>query len=80
MSDAPDTTAPDTTAPDIRTTVSVLLAAAGLEPSPAEFQILLDAYPLHKRGIESLYAIPEARYEAPALIFDPTPVFADWAS
>jgi hypothetical protein len=67
-------------APDLRTTLSVLLNAAGLVPSEAEFQILLDAYPLHKEGIESLYAIPEARYEAPALVFDPTPVFADWAS
>jgi hypothetical protein len=65
--------------PDITTTLTVLLAGAGLEPSSEEFQILLDAYPLHKQGIESLYAIVEARYEAPALVFDPKPVFAEWS-
>jgi hypothetical protein len=62
------------------TTVRAFLAAAGLTPSEEEIATLVAQYPMHKAGIESLYAIPEARYESPALIFDPTPVFADWAS
>jgi hypothetical protein len=65
--------------PDTPTILAVLLGRAGLRPSPEEFKILLDAYPLHKEGIESLYAIEDVRYEAPALVFDPTPVFADWS-
>jgi aspartyl-tRNA(Asn)/glutamyl-tRNA(Gln) amidotransferase subunit A len=59
--------------------VRTLLKAAGLSPSEDEIATLIAAYPAHKAGIESLYAIPEARYESPALIFNPTPVFADWA-
>jgi hypothetical protein len=70
----------ETPDPDTTTTVAVLLAGAGLHPSAAEFDILVAAYPLHKAGIESLYAVTEARYEAPALVFNPTPVFEDWSS
>jgi hypothetical protein len=65
---------------DDEATVRILLAAAGLEPSPDEFRTLVEAYATYKEGIESLYKIPEARYESPGLIFDPDPVFADWAS
>jgi len=64
---------------DTDITVRTLLAAAGLTPSAEEIASLVDAYPRHKAGIESLYAIPETRYESPALIFNPTPVFADWS-
>jgi hypothetical protein len=64
---------------DVELTVRTLIAAAGLSPSEEEIATLIAAYPEHKAGIESLYAIPEARYAAPALIFSPTPVFADWA-
>jgi hypothetical protein len=60
-------------------TVRQFLKAAGLSPSEDEIATLAAAYPAHKAGIESLYAIPEVRYESPALIFDPTPVFEDWA-
>jgi hypothetical protein len=60
-------------------TVRTMLAVAGLEPSEEEISALISAYPRHKAGIESLYAIPETRYESPALIFDPAPVFQDWS-
>jgi hypothetical protein len=60
-------------------TVRMLMAAAGLAPSEEEMAALVASYPAHKAGIESLYAIPETRYESPALIFTATPVFADWA-
>jgi hypothetical protein len=69
-----------TETPDVRNVVAVLLAGSGLHPSDEEFEILAAAYPMHKEGIESLYAVVETRYEAPALVFDPTPVFADWSS
>lgn len=60
-------------------TVRTLLAAAGLFPSEAEIAGLVAGYPSFKDGIEALYAIPEARYAAPALTFTATPTFADWA-
>jgi len=60
-------------------TVRCLLAEAGLAPSDAEVASLTRLYARHKAGIESMYAIPAARYESPALIFNPTPVFADWS-
>lgn len=64
---------------DIEATVRTFLATAGLSPSEEEIAALVEVYPRHKAGIESLYAIPAARYESPALIFNPTPVFADWS-
>jgi hypothetical protein len=71
MSDKPE---------DTETIVSVLLGNAGLSPSAEELSVLEGIYPALKAGIESLYAIPEIRYEAPALVFNPDPVFSDWAS
>lgn len=64
---------------EVEATVRLLLAAAGLAPSEEEIAAFVVGYPRHKAGIESLYAIPEVRYESPALIFTATPVFADWA-
>jgi hypothetical protein len=64
---------------EAESTVQAFLAAAGLPADPDEVTFLVGQYQIHKAAIESLYAIPAARYEAPALIFDPTPTFADWA-
>ena len=64
---------------DIDATVRTLLGAAGLKPSEEEIATLVAAYPAHKAGVESLYAVTEARYGAPALVFSATPTFADWA-
>ena len=64
---------------NVENTVRTLIAAAGLSPSEEEIATLVAGYPQHKAGIESLYAIPEARYAAPALVFSATPIFADWA-
>jgi hypothetical protein len=60
------------------TAVRAMLAEAGLRPDEGEIQALVAAYPAFKEGIESLYAVEEARYESPALRFDPNPTFADW--
>lgn len=64
---------------DTELTVRTFLAAAGLAPSEEEVAALVAAYPRHKAGIESLYAVAETRYESPALIFNPVPVFQDWS-
>ncbi|HXA34418.1 MAG TPA: hypothetical protein VNV87_19365 [Acidimicrobiales bacterium] len=61
------------------TTVRSLLAAANLAPSEEEIAGLVDGYEDYQAGIEMLYAVPEARYASPALIFNAAPVFADWA-
>jgi hypothetical protein len=60
-------------------TVRHLLAAAGLGPSDEEVAVLAAAYGEHRAAIDALYVIPEVRYASPALIFDPTPTFADWS-
>jgi citrate lyase beta subunit len=61
------------------TTVRSLLAAANLAPSEEEIAGLVAGYEDYQAGIEALYAVPEARYASPALIFNAAPVFADWA-
>jgi hypothetical protein len=61
------------------TTVRSLLAAANLAPSEEEIAGLVSGYEDYQAGIEALYAVPEARYASPALIFNAAPVFADWA-
>ena len=55
-----------------------LIAAAGIVPEADETAALAASYPLLKASIESLYAIPEARYETPSLSFDAAPGRADW--
>ncbi len=64
---------------DLEATARTLLITAGLHPSDEEVADLVSQYPMHVAGMNALWAMPEARYAAPALIFDPTPVFADWS-
>lgn len=63
---------------DAETTVRTMLDAAGLPASEEEIEGLVRAYPDFKAGIESLYAVTDARYESPAMHFDPDPTFEDW--
>jgi hypothetical protein len=63
---------------EIEDTVRTLVAEAGLNPSDEEISTLVAGYPALKSGVESLYAVAEARYAAPALVFSATPVFAEW--
>jgi hypothetical protein len=65
---------------DVDATVRMLLAEAGLPASEAEIAALVAAYPEFRAGVESLYAVEDARYASPALHFDAEPTFADWAS
>lgn len=58
--------------------VDAMLGAAGITPAPDEREQLLEMYALYRPGVEALYALPEARYEAPALIFQADPKLAEW--
>jgi murein DD-endopeptidase MepM/ murein hydrolase activator NlpD len=60
--------------------VDAMLDAAGLSPAPAEREQLLQMYNLFKPGVEALYALPEARYEAPALVFQAEPKLTAWGA
>jgi hypothetical protein len=59
-------------------TVRTLLAAAGIPASEEEILTFAEDYPRLRGMAELLHAVPEARYEAPGLLFDPTPTFAEW--
>ena len=52
--------------------------AAGLAPSDEEVGVLSNAYLMLRAAIEALYKVPEARNEAPGLVFDAAPGFDDW--
>lgn len=58
--------------------VKMLLDRAGLPASAAELAKLTVGYARQQEGIEALYAVAAARYEAPCLSFNPTPTFVDW--
>jgi hypothetical protein len=63
---------------DANEIVKSMLAAAGLPASAYEIEALVEAYPDHKLGVESLYAVADARYESPAFVFSANPTLADW--
>ncbi len=65
--------------PAVMATVATLLANAGLRPTPEEMSGLVGAYSAQAAGLAALWAVPEARYESPALHFTATPRFADWS-
>jgi len=54
------------------------LAAAGLAPSPSEREALLELYALFKPGVAALHALPQARYESPAAVFQAAPKLTPW--
>jgi hypothetical protein len=61
-------------------TLDVMLDAAGLSAAPQEREQLLAMYEMFKPGVEALYALPEARYEAPALVFQAEPKLTAWGA
>jgi hypothetical protein len=63
---------------DTEVAVRSMLKQAGIPASEEEIASFVAGYPGMKAMVDMLYAVPEARYEAPALTFNPTPVFADW--
>ena len=76
MNDADEPITP--TDGDVQATVRTFLAAMGLCPSDDEIAVLTSQYATHQASVTLLHSTTEARYESPALIFDPTPVFAEW--
>jgi hypothetical protein len=64
---------------DAETIIRLRLAETKLPARDDEIADLVAAYPQHRAMIDLLYSVPEAKYEAPALLFNPLPVFADWA-
>lgn len=56
---------------DASSTVRALLDAAQLKPSDDEFESFVKMYPTMRAGADKAY-IPEARYEVPALVFNPS--------
>jgi hypothetical protein len=65
---------------EVENLVPMLLAEAALQPDASELAAITGAYPALKEGIEAMYVIPEIHYVAPALTFNPSPTFVDWAS
>lgn len=63
-------TGPDA-ASDVRATVTALLRMAGLSPSEREIEAMTADYPARRQMVASLYAMPGARDEEPAVAFDP---------
>jgi hypothetical protein len=61
-------------------TLDAMLDAAGIVAAPAEREQLHALYARFKPGIDALYALPEARYEAPALVFQAEPKLTPWGS
>jgi hypothetical protein len=65
---------------DTETAIAAMLAAAGLAPTAQERAALGEMYAMFKPGVEALYAVPEARYEAPALVFQAAPKLTAWGA
>jgi hypothetical protein len=69
-----------TNEPDHSAVVDAMIAAAGLSPDATEREDLIAAYAGFKPLVEALYAVPEARYEAPALVFQAAPKLTPWGA
>jgi hypothetical protein len=66
------------TSPGADTRIAAMLDAAGLDPDPAEREEMRAIYEQFKPGVEALYALPQARYESPALVFQAEPLLRGW--
>jgi hypothetical protein len=64
---------------DDASAVAAMFAAAGFSPPEDELATFVRGYPMLKGMVQMLYAVPEARYEAPCLSFDPTVIPTDWS-
>jgi hypothetical protein len=60
--------------------IDAMLDAAGLQPSADEREALSRLYATFKPGLDALYALPEVRYEAPALVFQAAPKLDPWGA
>lgn len=53
--------------------VPALLAVAGLAPNEEEIAVMIAEFPDRMAGVDKLYAVSEARYEEPCVIFRAVP-------
>jgi hypothetical protein len=60
--------------------LDAMLAAAGLSPTADDRAAIGQLYAMFKPGVDALYALPEARYESPALVFQAAPKLAEWGA
>lgn len=58
--------------------VDAMLAAAGLSLGANEREDLIAFYAMFRPVVDALYAVPEARYEVPAFVFQAAPKLAPW--
>lgn len=58
--------------------VDVMLESAGISLTAEDREGLLAMYAVCRPGIQAMYALPEARYESPALVFQAQPKLANW--
>ncbi|HTF50413.1 MAG TPA: hypothetical protein VK735_23490 [Pseudonocardia sp.] len=63
----------------VERTVRALIAGAGLNPSDDELAELIRVYPQFRAALDRLHAVPDARYESPALVFPAVGTYVDWA-
>ncbi|MCA9847619.1 MAG: hypothetical protein KC472_06570 [Dehalococcoidia bacterium] len=54
---------------DVERKVRDLLAEAGFTLTEEQIAIFVEAYPALREGADSLFAVQEARYEEPAVIY-----------
>ena len=59
-------------------TVGQLLAIAGLPASEHEIEVLAAGYPVTRTQIAGLWALTEARYADPVLVFSADPDVGSW--
>jgi hypothetical protein len=64
---------------DDATTVRAWLDAAGLDPPEEDFEVLVQGYSRNRQMAALLFSVKEARYESPALTFQPDPRHAEWS-
>jgi aspartyl-tRNA(Asn)/glutamyl-tRNA(Gln) amidotransferase subunit A len=57
---------------------SILTAAGLLEVAPDERDAFAAAYAGSRAELEAMYALPETRYEVPALVFQAAPKLSQW--
>jgi hypothetical protein len=55
-----------------------LLAAASFDPPATDLAELVEAYAMVREMVKLLYSVDAARYESPALRFEPDPRLVDW--
>ncbi len=56
-------------APEVETTVRNLLAAAGMSLPDDKVALYVGIYPRLRASADALFAIPEIRYDQPAVIY-----------